>query len=173
MTTQSFYSRLSENQSPETRGITMNVKTSASKAANISKSRHEITISDLKKVLSENLQRRLHVNGKSAGLFFYTKDNLPWTGSRYYKLDEKLPNFIVKNIKYHRYLGAVDVIAIEGDQLIVSTIQGRKRVLKSVFVSNAVDSIKECVNSSELERLQFNQRMDNTENDYTNHYSAL
>lgn len=168
-----FYQSLSGKQVPSVHGIIMNVATTAPKAANISKSTHSITASDLAKVVKEKLERRLHVNGSRAGLFFYTRDNLPWTGSMYYALDGNCPNFIARNIHFHKYLGEVKVISIEGNQMVIDTIQGRKTVLKSVFVRNAVDSIKQWVGKDELERLQFNARMDNTENNYTNHCCAL
>ena len=173
MTTSSFYSRLSEKQACRTRGFSMHVKKFNPTDSQYSKSRGLfITTSDLNRLFCDDFTKRLHVNGKSAALFFYTKDNLPWTGTKYYKLDENCPDLIVRHIRFHKYWGEVKVVEIHSNTMIIDTIQGRKCVVKKVFLSNVVDSINQWIGKEELERFQFNERMDNTDN-YFDNYATL
>lgn len=86
---------------------------------------------------------------------------------------DRMPDLFVRYIRFHKYLGEVKVIEINGDWINIETFEGPKTVLRKVFVKGAVNSIKEWVGKKELERLQFNARMDNTDNNYTNHCSAL
>lgn len=86
---------------------------------------------------------------------------------------DNFPNLFVRHIRFHKYLGEVQVLRINGNTVTIKTTHGVKTVVKSIFVKHGVNSAKECVSTEELERLQFNQRMDNTDNNYTNHCSVL
>ena len=86
---------------------------------------------------------------------------------------DRMPDLFVRHIRFHKYLGEVKVVEINGESLKIETFQGTKTVLRKAFVKEAVNSIKEWVGKEELERLQFNARMDNTENNYTNHCNSL
>jgi hypothetical protein len=173
MKNSTFYSRLSEKIAIYTHGFSYKVKTFDPNCSNYSKSSGLLyTTSDLEKLFTHPTAKRVHVNQCNAALCFDIKDGC-WTRSEYYRLDSNCPDFIVRHIRFHKYLGEVEVMEINDNVIKVKTSQEVKHVVKSVFVKYAVNSSKECVSPEELERLQFNQRMENTDNTYTNHCSVL
>lgn len=172
MKNSSFYSRLASKNSIYDRGF----KTYLKQFTKVDYSQHEVsrslglyTFSDLKRLFKQPYRKVLHVNGKNAALIFKIQDSskqwIPWTGSKYYSLNENCPDLIVRHIRFHKYLGEVKVVKIDGNWLTVETFEGTKIVMRNVFVKGAVDSINEWVGKKELERLRFIDRM-HPDNDY-------
>lgn len=77
-----------------------------------------------------------------------------------------------KTAKFHKYWGKVEILNISECGVKVKTSEGIKSLHKSFF-DNVCNSIEECWSEEEKKRLEFNDRMDNTDNDYFNHCSVL
>ena len=103
-----------------------------------------------------------HINNGQIALIWYDSKNRPLTGTDYYPVNDA-EDFIIRNIKFHKYLGKVEIISVNEKSLTIGTLQGIKTVDKHVFLQNVVNSIEEWVGKEELERYQFNERIDNTE----------
>ena len=129
----------------------------------------------LSRLFTKAYKKAIHVNGNTACFTFYIKDSngeyVPWAGSRYYTF-KNAPNLILRNIRFHKYLGEVSVLEVNKHTLKIDTLQGVKVVQRNIFLKNVVNSIKEWVGKEELERLQFNERMDNTDKQ-DNHCSVI
>lgn len=176
-----YYKELSEKQPIYDRGFSASLQ----QLSKVNYSEHEVsrslglyTTSVFWRLFQKPYRKELHVNGKSAALLFHIQDSakswVPWTKTKYYILDENCPNLIVRNIRFHKYLGEVKVLNIDGDWLDVETFEGKKTVSKKIFIQNAVNSIKEWVGKEELERMRFNDRMKNTDhNPMDNHCSKV
>lgn len=129
----------------------------------------------IKNLLSHDYTKKIHINGNNAAIFFYAqigKEHLPFIGSRYFILDKNCPNIITRNIQFHKHWGKVSVLSINDDFVNISTREGKKTIVKSVFIKHACNSLKECWTKDEKANHAFNSRIENTEV-ISNHCSRL